>query len=67
MKYCLNAFQDIDASYPVMVWIHGGSYQMGGNIPYPGHFLASRNVVVVVVNYRLGNIGMLTFLHIIVF
>jgi len=41
----------------VVVWFHGGGYTGGGNIQYPGHFLAARNVIVVVPNYRLGVFG----------
>ena len=42
---------------PVMVWIHGGSFQFGANFIYPGYFLAEHDVVVVAVNYRLGIMG----------
>lgn len=47
---------------PVMVWLHGGSFVSGsGSIAwYDGARLASRGVVVVTVNYRLGPFG---FLH----
>ena len=41
-----------------MVWIHGGGYSGSGNIQYPGQFLAAYDVVVVVINYRLGALGM---------
>ena len=43
--------------YPVMFWIYGGAYQQGGTVTYPGHYLASRGVVVVTVNYRMGKFG----------
>ena len=43
--------------YAVMVWYYGGAFQAGGSIQYPGHFLAARDVVVVVVDYRLGIFG----------
>jgi len=43
--------------HPVMVWFFGGAFQSGENAIYPGHFLATRDVVVVVVNYRLGEFG----------
>ena len=46
-----------DAPYPVMVYFHGGGYVGSGNIQYPGHFLASRGVVVVTANYRIGALG----------
>ena len=44
-------------AYPVMVFFHGGGYESGGNIQYPGHFLAARDVIIVVPNYRLGIFG----------
>ncbi|MDI6875046.1 carboxylesterase/lipase family protein [Candidatus Solincola sp.] len=46
---------------PVMVWIHGGAFQTGsGSLPiYDGTGLASRGVVVVTINYRLGPLGFL--------
>lgn len=42
-----------------MVWLHGGGYTIGaGSLPpYDGSALASREVVVVTVNYRLGHLG----------
>jgi carboxylesterase type B len=40
-----------------MVFIYGGAYVLGGNIEYPGHFLAAKDVIVVVPNYRLGIFG----------
>ena len=44
---------------PVMVWIHGGGYVMGsGSQPiFDGGKLASRGVIVVTLNYRLGRFG----------
>jgi len=61
---CLNlniyAPDDLsDAPLAVMVWFHGGGYVGGGNIQYPGHFLAARGVIVVVPNYRLDAFGFL--------
>ena len=50
--------KNMDELYPVMVWLHGGGHWTGSNIQYPGHFLASYGVVVVVPNYRLDIIGM---------
>ena len=46
---------------PVLVWIHGGAYTNGaGSIPwYHGSALASRDTVVVTINYRLGSFGFL--------
>jgi para-nitrobenzyl esterase len=44
---------------PVMVWLHGGSNRVGsGTEPgYDGASLASRGVIVVTTNYRLGVMG----------
>lgn len=47
---------------PVMVWIHGGGFQTGSNadVNHEGSNLASRSDVVnVMLNYRLGNLGFL--------
>ncbi len=46
---------------PVMVWIHGGGFQhgTGAAIGYDGENLASKGVVVVTINYRLGIFGFL--------
>jgi para-nitrobenzyl esterase len=47
---------------PVLVWIHGGAFNMGsGSQPfYDGRLLASRgNAVVATINYRLGMLGFL--------
>ncbi|HEX5587691.1 MAG TPA: carboxylesterase/lipase family protein [Acidimicrobiia bacterium] len=51
-----------DAARPVMVWFHGGGFQLGsGSEPtYHGENLARRgDVVVVTVNHRLGPLGYL--------
>lgn len=47
--------------WPVMVWIHGGSFTGGSwaEPVYDGTSLASRGVVVVSINYRLGPLGWL--------
>jgi len=47
---------------PVLVWIHGGAFVMGGGrqVLYDGQTLARRgDVVVVTINYRLGSLGFL--------
>ncbi|GAA4020846.1 carboxylesterase/lipase family protein [Deinococcus rubellus] len=57
----LNVYAPINAAAaPVMVWIHGGSFDTGtGNI-YNGSRLARDfGVVVVTLNYRLGPLGFL--------
>ncbi|KAG9273149.1 carboxylesterase 5A-like [Astyanax mexicanus] len=43
---------------PVMFWIHGGGLYMGGALQYDGSVLAAyENIVVVVIQYRLGILG----------
>jgi para-nitrobenzyl esterase len=46
---------------PVMVWIHGGSFETGSGsmAVYGGQSLAAKGVVVVTINYRLGPLGFL--------
>ena len=45
---------------PVMVWIHGGGYEVGSN-RYDSQNLSERgDVVVVTINYRLGPLGFFT-------
>ncbi|MCJ8735831.1 hypothetical protein PDJAM_G00252020 [Pangasius djambal] len=47
-----------DAKLPVMVWIHGGGFSLGSSSMYDGHALAAyQNVVVVLIQYRLGLLG----------
>ena len=50
-----------DAKRPVMVWIHGGAFVLGAGSHgvYNGRRLATRDVVVVTINYRLGAFGFL--------
>ena len=60
----LNVFtpvDSVDATLPVLFWVHGGAYTNGsGSIPwYDGSSLASRDSVVVTINYRLGALGFL--------
>lgn len=49
------------AKLPVLVWIHGGAFRSGGgDVPvYEGRNLASRGIIVVSINYRLGIYGFL--------
>ncbi|XP_035681491.1 carboxylesterase 5A-like [Branchiostoma floridae] len=48
------------ANLPVMVWLHGGGLAMGSADTYPAEIPTSlNNVVMVTINYRLGNLGFL--------
>ncbi|XP_028031200.1 esterase E4-like [Bombyx mandarina] len=44
---------------PVMMFIHGGAYYYGSKWHYDAEFLVEKNVVVVVINYRVGVLGFL--------
>ncbi|KAK2182357.1 hypothetical protein NP493_357g02001 [Ridgeia piscesae] len=58
--YAPYKMSDRRASYPVMVFIHGGSYFYGTGNRYNGTALAQTGVVFVAINYRLGLLGFLT-------
>ena len=47
------------AKLPVMLWIHGGSFLIGGSSEprYDGEQLARHGVIVITINYRLGVFG----------
>ncbi|XP_047475843.1 cholinesterase 2-like isoform X2 [Penaeus chinensis] len=45
---------------PVMVWIHGGGFFSGGAYEYLPHVLMNHDIVLVVVQYRLGIMGFLS-------
>lgn len=60
----LNVWTPAESSedrLPVMVWIHGGSFETGsGSMQvYNGGNLATKGVVVVTINYRVGPLGFL--------
>ncbi|KAL4226168.1 hypothetical protein ACF0H5_014155 [Mactra antiquata] len=60
----LNVFVPVNGNndiLPVMVFIHGGSFNVGGSTIYPGDFISALgNVIVVVINYRVGLFGFLS-------
>ncbi len=57
----LNVYSpNVSLSLPVMVYIHGGAYEIGSAITQPSDMLALRGVVVVGIQYRLGPFGFLT-------
>ncbi|KAM8891168.1 carboxylesterase 3 isoform 2-T2 [Spinachia spinachia] len=61
----LNLYTPAEATkgdkLPVMVWIHGGGLSMGAASQYDGAPLAAyENIVVVIIQYRLGILGFLS-------
>ncbi len=60
----LNIWKPVESSgknLPVLVWIHGGAFSMGGTSQslYSGEKLAKKGVIVVSIAYRLGALGFL--------
>ncbi|XP_050727493.1 cholinesterase 2-like [Eriocheir sinensis] len=49
-----------EGGLPVMVWIHGGAFFSGSATEYRPHVLLNHDVVLVVVQYRLGVLGFLS-------
>lgn len=50
--------KDVNIKFPVIVFIHGESYEWNSGNPYDGSILASYgDVVVVTFNFRLGVLG----------
>ena len=47
-------------SYPVMVYIHGGGYEVGTPVISPGDVIPLWGVVLVTIQYRLGPFGFVT-------
>ncbi|WP_395244953.1 carboxylesterase/lipase family protein [Agromyces sp. MMS24-K17] len=45
---------------PVIVWIHGGGFELGEGADYDASDLASKGAIVVTINYRLGLLGFLS-------
>ena len=52
----------VESRHPVMVYVHGESFEWNSGNPYDGSVLASyADIVVVTLNYRLGILGMKQF------
>ena len=46
-----------NVSVPVVVWLHGGAFVVGGAAPLQEYIIMDRDVVLVVPQYRLGLLG----------
>ncbi|XP_071526292.1 esterase SG1-like [Panulirus ornatus] len=61
----LNVFRPLKKApaegFPVMVWIHGGGFFAGGAREYLPFVLLDKDITLVVIQYRLGIMGMLCF------
>lgn len=62
MFFFAAGVRDAVARYPVLVFVHGESYEWSSGNPYDGTVLASHaGLVVVTINYRLGILGKLYY------
>uniref|UniRef100_A0A182MX45 Carboxylic ester hydrolase n=1 Tax=Anopheles culicifacies TaxID=139723 RepID=A0A182MX45_9DIPT len=52
--------KNVTAKYPVMVYIHGGSFYLGRAADHPPNYLLERDVLLVAIQYRLGALGFLS-------
>ncbi|XP_050304288.1 juvenile hormone esterase-like [Anthonomus grandis grandis] len=53
---------NITGNLPVMVWIHGGTFQAGSNSigEFPPDYFLEKGVIMAAINYRLGVFGFLS-------
>lgn len=49
--------------YPVFLFFHGGGFQYGASNDWPAEVLASKGLVVITANYRLGPFGEIFFVN----
>uniref|UniRef100_A0A8D8F8D4 Carboxylic ester hydrolase n=1 Tax=Culex pipiens TaxID=7175 RepID=A0A8D8F8D4_CULPI len=54
---------DLNEARPVLVWIHGGYFFFGGASLYQPSYLLESDIVLVVIQYRLGPLGFLSLLN----
>lgn len=55
-----GSFGAVKRLYPVMVYIHGGGYEVGTPVVSPGDIVPLWEVVLVTIQYRLGPFGFIT-------
>ncbi|XP_055691178.1 uncharacterized protein LOC129794451 [Lutzomyia longipalpis] len=53
---------DLTGKLPVMVYIHGGSFNEGNSTHHPPNYLLEKDIVLVVPQYRLGPIGFMSLM-----
>lgn len=46
-----------ELSYPVLVFFHGGSYEIGAAAQYTPEYFLDKDIVLVVVQFRVGLFG----------
>ncbi|KAG4079302.1 hypothetical protein HA402_007994 [Bradysia odoriphaga] len=63
LEDCLNMAiysPNLSGNLPVMVYVHGGSFYLTNADEFPPNYLLERNIVLVVVQYRLDALGFLS-------
>ncbi|XP_055302443.1 glutactin-like [Sitodiplosis mosellana] len=63
LEDCLNMAiytTNLNASLPVMVYIHGGGFYLHSAKEFPPNYLMERDIVLVVIQYRLDILGFLS-------
>lgn len=50
-------FFQLNASLPVMVYIHGGGFYSNNADQYPPNYLLERDIILVVIQFRLDALG----------
>lgn len=54
------SLEQVYGSLPVMVYVHGGSFYLNSATDFPPNYLLERDIVLVVVQYRLDALGFLS-------
>ncbi|ODN01293.1 Esterase E4 [Orchesella cincta] len=53
-------YRDDNKTYPVLLWIHGGSFMYGSGSEYGPSYLLDQDIILVTANWRLGALGFLS-------
>lgn len=54
----ISGSADNDTLHPVMLYIHGGGFYEGSTTYFPPNYLMEKDIVLVVIQYRLGPLGL---------
>ena len=66
VRICIVSESNSSVPHPVVVFVHGESYDIGTGNAYDGSVLAAYgSIVVVTINYRLGVLGQNSAAHLV--
>lgn len=57
IEICFLNQLDPNDKLPVIVWIHGGGFEIGGGSTYEPYYFLDKRLVLVTFNYRLNVLG----------